>query len=346
MAHPFPKRSQYKYTKKAYRVRNWCEYEMALRKRGELTLWFSKDAIEVWHAPASSKPGGQRIYSDLAIETALTVRAVYRLGLRQTEGFLKSVGALLIPTPDHTTLSRRSKQLHRIRDCRLAADGLVHILVDSTELKVHSGNDPRAEITSSRRAWCKLHLVVGATSGGVLASEITSHQSGDASQVPNLLSQIDGELASMSADGAYDATPVYKAIESHPSADPIRIIIPPRRNARVSRISGAAVSQRDRHIQSICKIGRRRWQKEPDYTRRSLIEAAISRYKCIIGSRLRSRTVLSQADRGKNCVCFPEQNDSAWNARRLLCRLSRQTEERASVFRRPRCNKVDRTRHT
>ncbi len=71
-------------------------------------LWFSEEAIEAWHAPASGKPGGRRIYSDLAIETALTVRTVYRLGLRQTEGFFRSVSALLnleIRIPDHSTLA-------------------------------------------------------------------------------------------------------------------------------------------------------------------------------------------------------------------------------------------------
>ena len=112
----YPKRSQLKYTRKPYRVRNWPEYEKALRNRGQLTLWFSEDAIKAWLAPAKSKPGGQQIYSDLAIETALAVRAVYRLALRQTEGFLRSVATLLelnIEIPDHSTLSRHSMRLER-----------------------------------------------------------------------------------------------------------------------------------------------------------------------------------------------------------------------------------------
>ena len=79
MPHHYPKRSQHKYTKKPYWVRNWPDYEAALRKRGELTLWISEEAIQAWHAPASGRLGGQRVYSDLAIETALTVRTVYHL---------------------------------------------------------------------------------------------------------------------------------------------------------------------------------------------------------------------------------------------------------------------------
>ena len=71
MPYRYPKLSQYKCTRKPYRARNWSAYETALRKRGELTLWFPEGAIEVWHAPVSGKPGGQRIYSDLAIENAV-----------------------------------------------------------------------------------------------------------------------------------------------------------------------------------------------------------------------------------------------------------------------------------
>jgi hypothetical protein len=146
MPRRYPKHGQLKYTKKPYRVRNWNEYETALRNRGDLTLWFSEDAFEAWHTPVGSKRGGQQIYSDLAIEAALTVRLAYRLALLQTEGFLVSVSKLLdlsIRVPDHSTLSQRAKQLERMHACSAAANGPVHILIDSTGLKVHSGT-PRA----------------------------------------------------------------------------------------------------------------------------------------------------------------------------------------------------------
>ncbi len=111
----YPKRSQHKYTKKPYHLRNWPEYEKALRRRGDLTLWFSEEALRAWLAPVGSKPGGQRVYSDLAIETALTIRSVYHLALRQTEAFLQSFAERLglnLRIPDHTTLSRRAKCLN------------------------------------------------------------------------------------------------------------------------------------------------------------------------------------------------------------------------------------------
>ena len=110
----YPKRSQYKHAKSQYRVRNWPEYEDGLRKRGDLTVWLSDEALEAWRETPSGKPGGQRTYADIAIEAALTIRMVFHLPLRQTEGFLRCLAEMLevdLPVPDHTTLSRRLKRL-------------------------------------------------------------------------------------------------------------------------------------------------------------------------------------------------------------------------------------------
>ena len=67
----YPKRSQYKYAKKPYKIRNWREYEKGLRGRGDLTIWLSEEALASWKAKASGKPGGQKVYDELAIETEL-----------------------------------------------------------------------------------------------------------------------------------------------------------------------------------------------------------------------------------------------------------------------------------
>ena len=85
----YPKRCQYKHAKqKKYHVRNWAEYNEGLRRRGDLTVWFDEEAIANWKADKTGKPGGQRVYSDMAIETGLVVRMVYKLAYRQTEGLL------------------------------------------------------------------------------------------------------------------------------------------------------------------------------------------------------------------------------------------------------------------
>jgi len=128
----YPKRSQYKYAKSPYRIRNWPEYEAGLRRRGDLTIWFSGDAIKSWRAPTSGKPGSQRIYANIAIEAALAIRMVFHLPLRQTEGFLRSLADMLeveIPIPDHTTLSRRVKTLGEIPYYAVAGNRPIHLLI-------------------------------------------------------------------------------------------------------------------------------------------------------------------------------------------------------------------------
>jgi hypothetical protein len=84
-------------------VTNWSAYNEALRQRGSLTVWFTDDAIAAWKAAPRTTPGGQPHYSDLAITTALTLRAVFRLALRQTEGLIGSILQLLgldLPVPE------------------------------------------------------------------------------------------------------------------------------------------------------------------------------------------------------------------------------------------------------
>ena len=298
MPQKYPHRNQLKYTSKPYRVRNWNEYEAGLRRRGDLTIWFSEDALSDWHPPASSKPGGQQRYSDTAIEAGLTVRAVYGLALRQTEGFLRSVARLLkldIEIPDHTTLSRRSSTLKRHGRQPSAADGPVHILIDSTGLKAHRGRTPPLD-KRNRRTWRKLHLVVDLTTAEILSSKITTHCTRDSTPVPDLLAPITRGLASVRADGAYDRASVYCAIENHQSDAPTstRILIPPGRNAKTSDDLGVDSAQRNVNIRHVALHGRRHWQKAPGYARRSLVETAVWRFKNEFGGALSSRSMPAQ----------------------------------------------------
>ncbi len=98
--------------KTKYRVENWASYDRALVRRGDVTLWLSPEAIMAWRAKPTGRRGAQYQFSDLAIETALTLRLVFNLPLRQTEGFLRSILQLMgldLDAPDHTTLSRRGR---------------------------------------------------------------------------------------------------------------------------------------------------------------------------------------------------------------------------------------------
>lgn len=121
-----------------YRVGNWRVYERALVRRGDVTLWLSPDARAAWTVPPSGRPGGQRRFSNLAIETALALRLVFRLPLRQTEGFVRPVLTAMrtsLDAPDHTTLSRRGQVLTLAVHHSLAT-GPPHLIVDSTTLCV------------------------------------------------------------------------------------------------------------------------------------------------------------------------------------------------------------------
>ena len=123
--------------KQRRRITNWAEYDAALRQRGSLTVWFTNEAIAAWHAEPLTTPGGQPHYSALAITTALTLKAVFRLALRQTEGLIGSILRLLgldLSVPDHTTLSRRAETLEVPRPKPDSKAEPVHLLVDSTGL--------------------------------------------------------------------------------------------------------------------------------------------------------------------------------------------------------------------
>ena len=147
-----------------FKVTNWPEYEAGLRRRGSLTLWLTPEALAMWLAPRRTTRGGQPRYSDLAIETALTLGMVFGLRLRQVEGLLGSVLPLMglaLAVPDHTTLSRRARTWqspNKAHDLQGRLDGPVHILVDSTGLQVYGAGQWLEEKhgARSRRGWRKL----------------------------------------------------------------------------------------------------------------------------------------------------------------------------------------------
>jgi len=286
----YPKRSQYKYAKSQYRVRNWPEYEAGLQRRGDLTVWLTDDALDSWRAPASGKPGSQRTYADIAIEAALTIRMVFNLPLRQTEGFLRCLAELLeidLPIPDHTTLSRRLKSLPVFGFRRLLTDRPIHLLIDNTGLRIHVGHMQKPP---RNRAWRKLHLAVEADSGQIVASDLTARRTHDSTQVPALLEQINNPIASVSADGAYDTKAVYEAAHERGEGRAVRVLIPPRRDAQLSPQPSTTLQERDRNIRLIRELGRREWHTSSGYSKRSMVENTVFRYKTIIGPRMWSRT--------------------------------------------------------
>ena len=140
------KRTQRKYVQKAYRVRNWREYETGLRARGSLTVWLglTDGKLANWNSPRPTRrtPGRQRKYSNHAIETTVTLGLVFGLASRQTEGFLGSLLTLLNldnDVPDHSTISRRKARLGKVASYERRTVKPVHLRIDSSGLSVHVG---------------------------------------------------------------------------------------------------------------------------------------------------------------------------------------------------------------
>src|SRR5271165_2161530 len=274
------------------RVTNWAAYDASLRQRGSLTVWFTDEAIAAWQVAPRTTRGGQPWYSPLAILTALTLRAVFRLALRQTEGLIGSINSLLgltLAVPDHSTLSRRAATLEvpQPRSSTSISAEPVHLLVDSTGLKLCGAGEWLVEKhgAKTRRSWRKLHIGMDANTGAIVASVLTTNDVDDASQAGPLLDQLDAQLASFTGDGAYDQDSLYRAVTNR---DPdALVIVPPRATAVPSETAETKPTQRDQHLQDIAAKGRIAWQKASGYTKRSRVETMIGRYKQVIGDGLR-----------------------------------------------------------
>ena len=291
------KRTQRKYVQKAYRVRNWREYETGLRARGSLTVWLglTDGKLANWNSPRPTrrKPGRQRKYSNHAIETTVTLGLVFGLASRQTEGFLRSLLTLLNldnDVPDHSTISRRKARLGQVASDERRTVKPVHLRIDSSGLSVHVGQwrtPPKA------RDYRKLHLAVDEQTSDVVACDLTSKRARDASRVASLVGQIERPIASAKADAAYDTGDVYKTLENHRAHRSPKVLIPPRKGAQLA-LDSAGTRQRNRNIRARSRVGKRKWYVASGYSRRSKVETTFHRYKAILGSAMRARGLASQ----------------------------------------------------
>jgi len=167
-----------------------------LRGRGDLTVWVSEDALALWSAPPRTTPGGQALYSDLAIELCLTLGMVFKQPLRQTQGLMRSIAKLLgveIMVPHFTTISRRGNGLSWPPKAVPQSAIPVHLVVDSTGLKVFGEGEwleKRHKTKRKRRSWRKLHLGLDLVSGQIVCSALTTDDIGDPTVLPTLLDQI------------------------------------------------------------------------------------------------------------------------------------------------------------
>ncbi len=190
--------------------------------------------------------------------------------------------------PDHSTLSRRAETLEVPRPRSSPGAEPVHLLVDSTGLKLHGAGEWLHEKHGAtvRRSWRTLHLGMDAGTGQIVASLLTTKDADDGAQVGPLLDQVCDPIASFTGDGAYDQDGVAASVaERCPAA---AIIVPPRSNAVPSETAETAPTQRDRHLQQVAKHGRMAWQAASGYTKRARAETGMSRFKQVTGDGLRS----------------------------------------------------------
>ena len=215
-----------------YRVMNWPDYDRGLVRRGDIRFWIDESALEQWDAAKRRTTGGQRRFSELAISTTLMLGMVFRLPLRQTEGFVRSLVDLMgcdLPVPDHTTLSRRRRTVDVVVETS-TNKWPTDIVLDSTGLKFFgAGEWARAKHGETRRSWRKLHISVDPASSEIRTHELTGDDTADATMAGPLVAGSGGMIRRVFADGAYDGEPVTKAIrDARPPNSPPEIIIPPR----------------------------------------------------------------------------------------------------------------------
>lgn len=300
MPHKFNEDRRHKIPRQKFKVTNWPAYNESLRRRGDLTVWISDDALSQWAAPRRTSRGGQPKYSDLAITMCLTLRVVYDQPLRQTQGLMRSIAKLMgveIAVPDFSTLSRRSKGLvlppvRRLTTCQ----DPVHLVVDSTGLKIFGEGEwleNKHKIKVKRKRWRKLHLGLDLVSGEIICSELTTDDVGDPTALPCLLGQIDGPVAKFIADGAYDGSPTRDVLATR-LGEVVEVIVPPPRTAAHSLQSALNPTARDLQIAEIETRGRMAWQKSTGYNKRSRIETQMGRWKTVIGPKLRARNFDNQ----------------------------------------------------
>ena len=300
--------------KTKYRVRNWASYERALIGRGNITIWLSRAAIAAWKPEGPRTRGAPPKYSDLAIETALTLRLLFHLPLRQAEGFLTSLFHLMgldLRSPDHTTLSRRGQHLN-LTLRRVPRRVALHLFIDSTgRSMVGEGEWAAAKHgRRGRRGWKKLHLGVD-HAGVIVAQALTDAAVDDASTGIDLIETIASSARTVTADAAYDTLAFYETANTRGTT----VVVPPAKTAKLAVPTQPAVErsrwddQKDQQDWApsmeeggrLSSTGPRRERVLPVQvdSRRSTSKSGSRSASCRIGA----------------CVQRAQSNDRAWSTR-------------------------------
>jgi hypothetical protein len=286
-----------------------------------------ESAIKHWtRAPSADEKlsrGHPVVYTDLAIRSLLTLRAVFHLPLRATEGFARSVLRLMrlseiLPTPDYTTISRRARKLRVDLGVHHNSGEPLHLVVDSTGLKLHGEGEWKVKKHGwvKHRRWRKMHLLVDGRTLLVRGVTMSDEHASDSKEFVKLLDEETDPVAYVKGDGAYDTHAAYDAMRARPE-HPVAIFPPHRERRRGTRprpdrghprVEGQRVNpggyrhhisqhgnrkepplDRDRHVRRIREVGRKQWKDEVGFGERSLAETTVSRFEHTFGPSLSAR---------------------------------------------------------
>lgn len=277
---------------------NWPLYNKSLVNRGKITFWFSKDLAKCWYnKKKSGGRGASDTYSQSAIDALHLIRFRFCLTLRETQGFATSLAELMslsVDVPDYTTLCRRLDGASKNIAAKISSGKPVHVVVDSTGLKVFGEGEwkVRTHGYSKRRTWMKLHLAVNEADSQILSVVLTDNSYKDNEVFEELMFDVDSDIGQTTGDGAYDAKNCWDWSEDYG----VRAVFPPRKGAKLKSHGNSKgdPSQRDEHIRLRRRVGKKNWKKKTKYSRRSLAETAMYRFKTILGGDLSSRQTPNQ----------------------------------------------------
>ncbi len=282
--------------KKAYRVRNWKQYNKALVQRGSINFWINEEVAKKWYNLEinPSSRGRPKIYSDIAIEACLIIGRLFKLPLRTMQGVVESLFNMMgikINIPSYTQICRRQQKL----DLKLshAVKGRIHVVIDGTGLKVFGEGEwkVRQHGYTKRRMWRKLHLGIDVSTQQIIMMELTDNKVGENKKLKGLLEQYKDGYEKIGGDKGYDSYDCHEQVGQYGAISAINI----QEDAKERRKRGnGELLVRDEIIRRIAEVGKDQWKKEVKYHRRSLVETAMFRYKTILGNKMRARKIENQ----------------------------------------------------
>ena len=294
----------------AQKIRNWKDYNEALKKRGAILFSFDEDYYKSLYYEGGQQRGGARRYSPVMYEYLLTLKVMLRLPWRATvglaEGLLKQAfGLKEVEVPNFGHASREAGKLDlKIQTCGMKADSVLELAFDSTGVNVYSTSGyherkyGKEALYRGRAQWKKIHLALDLGTMQIVAMAYTASTVNDCEVLGELREQIKGNVGSGRADGAYDTEEFYQVLDGWGA----KAIIPPAVTSKAQdelkhppKKKKGYLKQRDETIRYIRQYrdfseGLKQWKIQSGYHRRSLIESCMFRLKRIFGFHLHHKT--------------------------------------------------------